>query len=233
MKLRSAVKRRFSEEVNFKEYEPRILKLLDTHVGTGEVEQVSKLVNIFDPEFAAEVERQRGDASKADMIAHRTQKTISERWEEDPAFYRKFSAMLEEAIELHRLSRLSDAEYLRRVTEIKDAVLTKKEDDLPSKLAGNEDARAYYHEVAEMLSRHPDGFDPKDVAADAGLKVDQIVQSRRIVGWTTNIDVQNRIRLEIEDYLHELMAERGFQLDYDEIDSVIEGCLALARRRSP
>lgn len=233
MKLRSAVKRRFSDEVNFKEYEPRILKLLDTHVGTGEVEQVSKLVNIFDPEFAAEVERQRGDASKADMIAHRTQKTISERWEEDRALYRKFSAMLEEAIELHRLSRLSDAEYLRRVTEIKDAVLTKKEDDLPAKLAGNEDARAYYHEVAEMLGRHPDGFDPKDVAADAGLMVDQIVQSRRIVGWTTNIDVQNRIRLEIEDYLHELMDERGFQLDYDEIDSVIEGCLALARRRSP
>ena len=233
MKLRSAVKRRFSDTVDFKEYEPRIQKLLDTHVGTGEVEQVSKLVNIFDPEFAAEVQRQKGDASKADTIAHRMKKTISERWDEDRALYRKFSEMLEEAIRAHREERMSAADYLRRVSEIQEALLTRKEDDLPPKLVGNEDARAYYHEVAETLNRHPDGFDAKDVAADAGLRVDQIVHDRRIVGWTTNADVQNRMRLEIEDYLHELMEEKGFQLDYDEIDSIIEGCLAVARRRCP
>lgn len=233
MKLRSAVKRRFSDSVDFKEYEPRIQKLLDTHVGTGEVEQVSKLVNIFDPEFAAEVLQQRSDASKADLIAHRTKKTISDRWDEDRALYRKFSEMLEEAIRAHRENRLSDADYLRRVTEIKEAVLTRKEDDLPSKLTGKEDARAYYHEVAETLNRHPDGFDAKDVAANAGLKVDEIIRNRRIVGWTTNSDVQNRMRLEIEDYLHELMTEKKFQLGYDEIDNIIEGCIAVARRRCP
>jgi len=233
MKLRSSVKRRFSDEVDFKEYEPRIQKLVDTHVGTGEVEQVSRLVNIFDPEFAAEVQRQRGDASKADTIAHRTKRTISERWDEDRALYRKFSEMLEEAIQLHRAGRLSDADYLRRVTEIKDGVLTRKEDDLPPRLIGNDDARVYYHEVAAMLARHPDGFDSREVAADAGLKVDEIVRNRRIVGWTTNLDVQNRIRLEVEDYLHELMAERGFTLTYEEIDEIIENCLAVARRRCP
>jgi type I restriction enzyme R subunit len=233
MKLRSSVKRRFSDEVNFKEYEPRIQQLLDKHVGTGAVEQVSKLVNIFDPEFTAEVLRQRGDASKADTIAHRTKKTISDRWDEDRALYRKFSEMLEDAIRDHREGRLSDADYLKKVTEIKEGVLTRKEDDLPAKLTGKDDARAYYHEVAAMLSRHPDGFDTKDVAADAGLKVEQIVRDRRIVGWTTNADVQNRIRLEVEDYLHELMTEKSFTLSYDEIDEIIEGCLAVARRRSP
>jgi type I restriction enzyme, R subunit len=233
MKLRSAVKRRFSDVVNFKEYEPRIQKLLDTHVGTGEVQQVSNLVNIFDPEFAAEVQRQRGDASKADTIAHRMKKTISERWEEDRALYRKFSEMIEEAIRAYREGRLSAADYLRKVTEVKEALLTRKEDDLPPKLVGNDNARAYYHEVAEMLNRHSAGFDAKDVAADAGLKLDGIIQNRRIVGWSTNSDVQNRMRLEIEDYLHELMAEKGFQLGYDEIDTIIEGCLAVARRRCP
>ncbi len=233
MKLRSAVKRRFSDEVNFKEYEPRIQKLLDTHIGTGEVEQVSRLVNIFDPEFTAEVQRQRGDASKADLIAHRTKKTISERWDEDQALYKKFSEMLEEAIRAHREERLSDADYLRRVTEIKDAIVTRKEDDLPSSLAGNDNARAYYHEVAAIVARHQVSFDVKAVAADAGLQVDKIIQERRIVGWTTNIDVQNQMRLGIEDYLHELMAEKSFQISYDEIDNIIEGCLTAARRRCP
>lgn len=39
--LRGAVRRRYAEAVNFKEYEPRIKKLLDPHVGAGEVETLT------------------------------------------------------------------------------------------------------------------------------------------------------------------------------------------------
>ena len=53
-------------------------------------------------------------ASKADTIAHRTKKTIKERMEEDPAFYKKFSELLEAAIADFRIERLSDADYLKR-----------------------------------------------------------------------------------------------------------------------
>ena len=41
---------------------------------------------------------------------------------EDPAVYRKFSEMLEDAIRAFREKRLSDAEYLRKVSSIRDAV---------------------------------------------------------------------------------------------------------------
>ena len=36
MKLRTAVRRRYAEVVDFKEYEAKIQKLIDTHVSTGE-----------------------------------------------------------------------------------------------------------------------------------------------------------------------------------------------------
>ena len=41
MNLRSAVKRRYAEVVDFKEYEAKIQKLIDTHVTTGNVEKVT------------------------------------------------------------------------------------------------------------------------------------------------------------------------------------------------
>jgi len=58
MALRTAVRRRYAEVVDFKEYEARIQKLLDTHVGTGAVEQTHRAGQHFDSEaFAREVEK--------------------------------------------------------------------------------------------------------------------------------------------------------------------------------
>jgi hypothetical protein len=56
------------------------------------VEAITELVNIFDKDkFQQEVENTTGRAAKADKIASSTAKHISERMDEDPAFYKKFS----------------------------------------------------------------------------------------------------------------------------------------------
>ena len=39
---------------------------------------------------------------------------------------------------------------------------------------------------------------------DAALRIDEIIQAEKIVNWTTNTDVQNRMKNRIEDYLHDL-----------------------------
>ena len=132
MKLRAAVKTRYAEIVDFKEYEAKIQKLIDTHVTTGDVEKVTTLVNIFDKDaFLKEIEKLRKRGSKADTIAHRTKRTITERMDEDPAFYRKFSEMLEEAIRAFREKRLADRDYLARVMEIAESIRTRSGDSLP------------------------------------------------------------------------------------------------------
>ena len=86
MRLRSSVSRRYAEVVDFKEYEPRIQKLVDQHVGTGEVERITDLVDIFNSDaFAKEVDRLYSAASKADTIAFRTKRTIRDLMQQDPA----------------------------------------------------------------------------------------------------------------------------------------------------
>ena len=103
LNLRVAVKKRYAEEIDFKEYEKKVQKLVDTHVKSEGVQKITEPVNIFErDQFQAEVERLQTVASKADTIAHRTQKTITEKMDEDPVFHRRFSKILQEAIDAYR-----------------------------------------------------------------------------------------------------------------------------------
>ena len=78
MKLRSAVQERYSDTIDYKQYEGQIQKLINTHIESGEVKIITILVNIFDKEkFADEVEKVTGKAAKSDTIASRTAKHIT------------------------------------------------------------------------------------------------------------------------------------------------------------
>jgi type I restriction enzyme R subunit len=232
MNLRAAVKRRYALTVDFKEYEAKIQKLIDTHVTTGNVEKVTTLVNIFDKDaFLKELEKVEGTASRADTIAHRTKKTIEERMDEDPAFYRKFSELLEEAIRAFRERRLADRDYLARVSEIADNIRNRGDDGLPSALRHQDAAKAFYGVMLEAVSAHSGDNECREALAQTALRIDEIIQRERIVNWTANLDVQNRMQIEIEDALHDFKSETGVDLSFDEIDSILEKCLDIARRR--
>ena len=124
VKLRLAVIERYSDTIDYKQYEGQIQKLIDTHVTTEKVEIITELVDIFDKEkFQQEVENTTGKAAKADKIASRTSKHISEKMEEDPAFYKKFSQMLKETIADYEAKRINEVQYLNKVQEIMNNVL--------------------------------------------------------------------------------------------------------------
>jgi type I restriction enzyme, R subunit len=233
MKLRSAVRKRYADIIDFKEYEPKIQKLVDTYVGTGDVETITDLVNIFDADaFAKEVEKLGGNASKADTIAFRTKRTIEDKMQEDPAFYRRFSEMLEDAIRSFREQRLSDAEYLRTVTQINSSVRTRTGDELPTALHGRPVAQAFFGVAREIFAHHSaPGMDSRALGADAGLTMDDLILARRIVNWTNNPDVQNQMKTDIEDYLFDLKAAYGLALTFEDIDSIMEQCIEIARVR--
>ena len=231
-RLRTAVRRRYAEVVDFKEYEGKIQKLIDTHVGTGEVEKVTSLVNIFDRQaFQEELEKLASTSSQADTIAHRTQKTISERMAEDPAFYARFSEMLEAAIHAFRENRLADRDYLNQVTEIAEHIRTRTGDDVPATLRHEDGAQAFYGVLRATLATHLDGEALRDVAAQLALDVDAMFRNEIIVNWVRNTDVENRMRNAIEDLLHDVKAAQSIELTFEEMDEVIERCLDIARAR--
>lgn len=231
--LRRSVQRRYQEVINYDEYDARIRKLLNQHVGTSEVELVVQPLNLFDAtQREAELARLGSDASKADAIAHQTKKVISTKMQEDPAFYKKFSRMLQDVIDDWRARRLSDADYLATVRDISDKVVNRSGDNLPERISYEEVAPAYFGEVREVLANYSvDGFDAVECSADAALAIDRIVLERRCVDWTHNDDVQNRMKTEIEDLLFELKDKHNISLTLEDIDQILDRCIDIARVR--
>lgn len=231
--LRRAVRRRYAEVVDFGEYEPKIQRLLDRHVGTGEVETITPLVDIFDrAAFAREVELAGSPSSKADLIANRTAKTLRERMDDDPTFYRKFSELLEQTIAEWRAQRISDAEYLARAQQVERAVVERPVDEVPDAVRYDPVATAYYGLVREKLAKYENDRTKVDtLGAEAAVAIDQIIDRRRVVNWTENPDVQNRMKTEIEDELFALRDRHGVSLSLEDIDAILDDVLNVARRR--
>ena len=151
--LRKSVIQIYSLEIDYKQFEGQIQKLIDTHVSADEIVSITEQVNIFDREkFEAEVQKIAGTASKAHAIASRTQKTITEKMDEDPAFYKRFSEMIKDTLEAYRQQRINEIEFLNKVNDIKEAVLNRKADDIPDLLQGRDTAQAIYRILAEKIS---------------------------------------------------------------------------------
>ncbi len=229
--LRVAAQRRYAESVDFKQYQARIQKLLDTHVKSGEIEIVVQPVSIFDKEaFQKEVDKLDSDRSKALTIANRVRKAIREHVDEDPAFYKRFSELLEKAIEEFHRQRLDDAALLSAVRSIAERVRDRAGEAVPGKLDGRDVAKAYYG-IAVGELRALGASD--DALAELALAIDVEISKLRIVNWVQSQDQQNRMRQAIEDATFAWAQPLEFSLPFERVDNLIEGCLGVARVRVP
>jgi type I restriction enzyme R subunit len=238
--LKASVKLRYAEAIDYRDYEPRIKKLLDTHIQANEVIQINYPVNIFDDKMFNQVKEEQGvyqtkkpTASKADTIAHATKKVITEKMGEDPAFYEKFSKLIQQAIEDFRAKRISDLDYLEKVVDIRDKVVGKVHGDVPEKLAGNEDAMAYYGILKPFFEKHDlDESDLEGIAADTAIAIHSILKAHQKVQFWNDEDAQKQAVNEIDDYLYdELKAGKGIELSLDQMDDIIEKVLQVAKNR--
>lgn len=239
--LKASVKLRYAEAIDYRDYKPKIKKLLDTHIQANEVVQLNEPVNIFDDKMFNQVKEEQGvyqtkktTASKADTIAHATKKVVTEKMDEDPAFYEKFSKLIQQAIEDFRAKRISDLDYLNKVVDIRNKVVGKVHDDIPDTLSGNEDAMAYFGALKPFLEKHELGEeDLESAAANAAIAIHGILEKHKKVHFWDDEDAQKQAVNEIDDYLYdELKTARGIELSLDQMDDIIEKVLQVAKHRS-
>ncbi|MCF4152696.1 type I restriction endonuclease subunit R [Dethiosulfovibrio sp. F2B] len=238
--LKASVKLRYAEAIDYRDYEPKIKKLLDTHIQANEVVQLNEPVNIFDDKMFDQVKEDRGvnqgkktTASKADAIAHATKKVITEKMDEDPAFYEKFSKLIQQAIEDFRAKRISDLDYLNNVVDIRNKIVGKVHDDVPDRLLGNEDAMAYFGVIKPFLEEH--GLEENSLesnSADTAIAIQGILEKHGKVNFWDDEDAQKQAVNDIDDYLYdELKTRRGVELSLDQMDDIIEKVLQVAKHR--
>ncbi|MGI6717661.1 MAG: type I restriction endonuclease subunit R [Bacteroidales bacterium] len=237
--LRSTVQKRFSDTIDYRQYEVQIQKLIDTHISSGKVETITNLVNIFDEKkFAEEIENVVGLAAKADTIATRTSKHITENMELDPAFYKKFSQLLKETIYAYEQGRINEVEYLEKVKEMKKDVLSHTDSDIPFELKDNNPAKAYFGLCFECFKlKAPENKLNKEVATEAALALDKLIcdavldKGEPLIDWQSKVDLINKLKLEMEDFLIDVVKEeRDIPLTFEDMDSIIDQAVEVAKR---
>lgn len=232
--LRVSVKRRYFDDLEFKEYEPQVQKLIDKHITTeGEMLRVTELVNIFDKEQREqEVEKLTSKAAKADHITSRTIKAINVKMDEDPVFYTKLSRLIRDTIENYHLHRISEAEYLKKAREFEEAFLSGQKDNVPATLRGNDSAIAIYNLITEILkdvSLHEDIRAKTAQAIDATIQANVLESGVPIIDWQNKSDIEGKVRIEIDDYLFDLQTRHNVSFDLKIIDELIDAVLKVAK----
>ncbi len=240
MKLRVAVVERYSDAIDYKQYEGQIQKLIDTHITTEKVEIITELVNIFDKDkFQQEVENTTGKAAKADKIASRTAKHISEKMEEDPAFYKKFSEMLKQTIAEYEAKRIDEAQYLSRVQEIMNNVLEYTDNDIPEELRDKVIAKAFYGLTLESLDdKIQDQVVKTQISVHTALQIDEFIKhavlenNQPIIDWQFKTNITGKLQIEIGDYLiDEVRDKYNINLSFGEMDEIAGRCIEVAKLR--
>jgi type I restriction enzyme R subunit len=235
--LRRAVRLRYQEVVDIKEFDPKIRKLLDDHVVAMPAETIIEIVNINDPQALKAVVEETGvtDASKADRIASAARRAITEKMEQDPTFYRRFSELLEETIRDYRAMRLSQREYLAKVIDVASKVARKERGvDVPAPIRSDDDAQAFFGLLNGALADRDGMAVGADEVAEIALALIDIIKKRHIVGVWLNEVVQNDMRNAIDDYFFDVLRdERGIELPLEAMNDLEDRLMKLARARFP
>ncbi|HOB72256.1 MAG TPA: restriction endonuclease subunit R, partial [bacterium] len=237
--LREAVKIRYAESIDYRDYEPKIKKLLDTHIQANEVLQLNEPANIFDSSSFGLVKESQGVytgsksvASQADTIAFAAKKTTSEKMDEDPAFYQNLSKLIQDVIDDFRAGKISDLEYLKTAKELNRKVIGKIHDDIPEKLNGKEDSIAYFGSIKSVFDQNELIHAGNDIIADIAISISGIIDSNKKINFWDDEDAQNKVIDEIDDYLYdEVKNKRNIFLKTEIMDDIINKIMRITRSR--
>ena len=236
IQLRIDVKRRYFDDIDYKEYEKQVQKLIDKHIVTdGEILKITQPIDIFNKQQRDdEVEKLIGSAAKADHIASRTSKGISIKMQEDPIFYTKLSDLIKQTIQEYKQSRINEAEYLNRIKDIENTFINGKQDNVPKSIADNKIAIAFYNFINDKLSEHlKDNNQNADIALEVRSLIEGVVLEgdKPIVDWKSNADLEKKIWNELDDYFYGISLQLEQNIPFDIIDAFIEEVIKIAKKQ--
>jgi type I restriction enzyme, R subunit len=234
LKLRVDVKRRFNDDLSYKEFEPQIQKLINKHISTeGEIMKVTDLVNIFNKdERDAEIEKIKGKSAQADHIASRTLKAITVKMQEDPVYYKRFADLIKDTISEYYQKRITEAEFLNKAKEFENNFLNGRSKDAPKELMNNDVALAFYNFSKSI-------FDEVDLLKtnfhiETSLLIDNTIKEhiylngKKVIEWHKNNDVRGKINIELGDAIYDILKLNNLDTDWGKIENLIEECIKIA-----
>jgi type I restriction enzyme R subunit len=167
--------------------------------------------------------------------ASATKRTITEKMDEDPAFYKQFSEMLEETIREYREKRISEKDYLNNVFDLTSRMARRDQGrQVPEIIKSDEDAQAVFGIIEPVLKAAANGSADENDAADIARKIVSIIKQHHIVDVWSNEVAQNNMRNAIDDYFFDIVRDqKGIEIPLDQLDELELQIIDVARARFP
>lgn len=232
-KVRRSVKLQYCDAIDNAEYEPLMQNLLDTHLSVAGLKKITSPIDILNKDdFEKELEELGSLRSKADAIASRMTRSISEKRDENPAYYDSFSKRIRDALALYKEKVISEAEYLAKMrTIMEDYHAGRSTVSYPERIKNNVHAQAFYGVLTALFDEVEDERITPDFVAEVSEEITKIVASHSQVDWTNNKTIHDRISQDIDDLFYKYEKERGLKLSFDLIDKIIDNVKTVALRR--
>lgn len=232
-KVRRSLKIRYFDAIDNSEYEPLMQNLLDTHLSVSGLKRITNPIDILNKDdFEKELEELGSLRAKADAITNRMTKSISEKYDENPAYYDSFSKRIKDALEEFKDKVVNEAEYLAKMRSIMDDYGKGKTDVYyPESIKNNVHAQAFYGVISAVFYSTPDINVDSDLTADISIRITGIIEKHSRVDWTNNKTIHDRIAQDIDDLFFEYEKEQKLNLSFDVIDKIIDNVKTVALRR--
>lgn len=209
--LREVIRHASSETIDLKAYEADMRHLLDTYINAAEPRKISPFGDI--PLLELIVKSGIADAIRnlpsgihknrdavAETIANNVRSKIIKEHLNDPAYYDRMSALLEEILADLKAKRVDYEEYLRRIAELAKQVQRGQAEDTPEALKSSSARRALYNNLAKpRVVNVKDAHIPaaklaNDARLALALAIDDTVKRVRPDDWRGHQARENEIK---------------------------------------
>ncbi len=232
-KMRKSVKIRYADAVDNKEYEPLMQNLLDRHLSVTGLKIVTSPVDILDNDiFEEQLKELSSDRARADAIRSRMTKSISEKYDENPAYYENFSKKIREVLEQYKNHIIGESEYRSKMNAIMEKYRNgKTELTYPERIKNDIHSQAFYGVVSAILNEVIQLADNIDIIADLSADITEIIRSYSKVDWTSNSDIHKKINHALDNLLYDYSDSNNWNLGIDIMDRIENNVKTIALRR--
>jgi type I restriction enzyme R subunit len=160
LNVREIIRKASGESLDLKAYEADMRHLIDTYIEADEPRKISPFDNmgllelIVKTGIAEAIATRLGEVkgnrnAVAETIENNVRSKILKEHLNDPAFFDKMSAQLQEIIELRKAKAIEYEEYLRRIAELAKQVEAGQAEDTPESLRHSPALRALYNNLKQ------------------------------------------------------------------------------------
>lgn len=222
--LRDLIRQASGETLDLKAYEADMRHLLDTYINADEPRTISPFdgIGLLDlivktgiaDTIAARLGNLKGNKNAiAETIENNVRSKIINEHLNNPAYFEKMSALLDEIIAARKAKAIEYEEYLKRIAALTKKVAAGQEDGTPEVLKRSSALRALYDNLrrsdADFIGAAQERADygSGDYLLDLAQKIDEAVKKTRPDGWRDHQAKENMIKAALFPLLGNNIAE--------------------------